>query len=127
MNKSAYLLKSGDWALFDLGPSWGGSASAYSFTPTPRTRPDRTRIKPCVTMKSLNRIAGGIAAEARFGENKFGLLGHSLCLGMHDPPDYYWDDSQLAKNMCIPSAPGKSLSGLGMPACLPVRSAVRAV
>ncbi len=132
MHEGAYVMKSGDWALFDICPSWGGYAgdiarmivagSIEDLDPELKRMYDTTLamnraviegIKPGVTMKSLNALALEIATEAGFGENKIGLLGHSLGLDMHDPPDYYWDDSPLEKNMCITVEPCLLIPGKG--------------
>jgi Xaa-Pro aminopeptidase len=120
----AYVMQSGDWALFDICPSYAGYAGDISrmivagslddLDPELRDMYETTRrmneevikaIKPGVTPLSLNQLAEQIARDAGFGENKIGLLGHSLGLDIHDPPDYYYDNEPLEENMCITVEP----------------------
>src|SRR5829696_1892505 len=127
----SYTMKSGDWALFDICPSYAGYAGDISrmivagdlddLDPRLRDMYETTRrmneavidaIRPGVTPKSLNDMAEEIADEAGFGENKIGLLGHSLGIDIHDPPDYYYDDHPLDENMCITVEPCLLMPGV---------------
>lgn len=120
----SYTMKSGDWALFDICPSYDGYAGDISrmivagslsdLDPKLRDMYETTRamneavieqIRPGVRPRELNELAQKIADEKGFGQNKIGLLGHSLGLDMHDPPDYYYDDSPLEEGMCITVEP----------------------
>jgi Xaa-Pro aminopeptidase len=127
----SYVMKSGDWALFDICPSYEGYAGDISrmivagdlddLDPKLRDMYDTTRrmneeviaaIKPGVIPRNLNERAQEIADEAGFGENKIGLLGHSLGPDIHDPPDYYYDDQPLEENMCITVEPCLLMPGV---------------
>ncbi len=120
----SYVMKSGDWALFDICPSYNGYAGDISrmivagdlkdldphllkmYDTTLRMNEEViAAIKPGVTPLELNQLAQRIADEAGFGKNKIGLLGHSLGLDIHDPPDYYFDAEPLEENMCITVEP----------------------
>jgi Xaa-Pro aminopeptidase len=120
----SYVMKSGDWALFDICPSFNGYAGDISrmtvagdledldpqllkmYNTTLRMNEQVIEaIKPGVKPVELNQLAYQIADEAGFGKNKIGLLGHSLGLDIHDPPDYYFDAAPLEENMCITVEP----------------------
>jgi len=120
----SYVMQRGDWALFDICPSYNGYAGDISrmivagdlkdLDPDLRRLYDTTlsmneaviaAVRPGVTPRRLNEQAQSIADKAGFGPNKIGLLGHSMGLDMHDPPDYYYDDSPLDVDMCISVEP----------------------
>lgn len=126
-----YVMKNGDWALFDICPGYEGYAGDISrmivagdiadLDPKLRDMYDTTlrmneevikAIKPGVTPLELNRLAEEIARDAGFGENKIGLLGHSLGIDIHDPPDYYYDDEPLEENVCITVEPCLLMPGV---------------
>jgi Xaa-Pro aminopeptidase len=128
----AYVMRSGDWALFDITPSYAGYAGDISrvivagdladLDPTLRRMYDTAltmneevirAVRPGAVPRALNELAQRIADEAGFGPNKIGLLGHSLGLDMHDPPDYYYDDEPLEPGMCITVEPCLLAPGLG--------------
>ncbi len=128
---SAYVMKSGDWALFDICPAYEGYAGDISrmvvagsldnLDPHLRRMYDTTlkmnekvieAARPGVTPWELNQLAISIAEEDGFGSEKIGLLGHSLGIDMHDPPDYYYDDSPLEENMCITVEPCLLIPGV---------------
>jgi Xaa-Pro aminopeptidase len=127
----SYRMKSGDWALFDITPSYEDYAGDISrmivagrlndLAPELRRMYDTTlrmnesvieAIKPGVTPLQLNKLASEIADEAGFGDNKIGLLGHSLGIDIHDPPDYYYDDNPLEENMTITVEPCLLMPGV---------------
>jgi Xaa-Pro aminopeptidase len=120
----SYVMKSGDWALFDICPSYNGYAGDISrmivagdmddldsslldmYNTTLRMNEEVIEaIRPGVTPLALNQLAQRIADDAGFGKNKIGLLGHSLGQDIHDPPDYYFDAEPLEENMCITVEP----------------------
>jgi Xaa-Pro aminopeptidase len=128
---SAYVMKSGDWALFDICPAFEGYAGDISrmvvagsmddLDPHLRDMYDTTRkinekvieaARPGVTPWELNQLAISIAEGDGFGKEKIGLLGHSLGIDMHDPPDYYYDDTPLEPNMCITVEPCLLIPGV---------------
>lgn len=130
--EGSYVMRSGDWALFDITPSYGGYAGDISrmivagdladLDPRLRRMYDTTlrineeilsRVGPGVIPRKLNQLAQEMADEAGFGRNKIGLLGHSLGVDMHDPPDYYFDDSPLEEGMCVTVEPSLLWPGLG--------------
>lgn len=119
-----YVMQRGDWAMFDICPSYAGYAGdicrmvvagkVSDVDPQLRRMYETTRrmneeviaaIKPGVTPLELNRLAQGIADEGGFGAQKIGLLGHSLGPDIHDRPDYYFDDEPLEENMTITVEP----------------------
>jgi Xaa-Pro aminopeptidase len=127
----AYVMKSGDWALFDICPSYAGYAGDISrmivagslddldiglrdmYETTRRMNEEVIKaVKPGITPLALNELAGKVAHEAGFGENKIGLLGHSLGIDIHDPPDYYYDNEPLEENMCITVEPCLLMPGV---------------
>jgi Xaa-Pro aminopeptidase len=127
----AYVMKSGDWALFDICPSYAGYAGDISrmivagslddLDPKLRDMYETTKrmneevikaIKPGVTPLELNELAEGVARDGGFAENKIGLLGHSLGVDIHDPPDYYYDREPLEENMCITVEPCLLMRGV---------------
>ena len=127
----AYVMKSGDWALFDICPSYAGYAGDISrmivagnlddLDPKLRDMYETTKrmneevikaIKPGVTPLALNQLAEEIARDAGFEQNKIGLLGHSLGVDIHDPPDYYYDREPLEPNMCITVEPCLLMPGV---------------
>lgn len=129
---SSYVMQRGDWALFDITPSYAGYAGDISrmivagdvddLDPELKRMYDVTlqmnlevlkAIRPGVIPRSLNQLAEDVAREGGFGDNKIGLVGHSLGLDIHDPPDYYFDDSPLAENMVITVEPCLLLPGRG--------------
>jgi Xaa-Pro aminopeptidase len=128
---SAHVMKSGDWALFDICPAFEGYAGDISrmvvagsmddLDPHLRDMYDTTRkinekvieaARPGVTPWELNQLAISIAEADGFGKEKIGLLGHSLGIDMHDPPDYYYDDTPLEPNMCITVEPCLLIPGV---------------
>jgi Xaa-Pro aminopeptidase len=128
----AYVMKSGDWALFDICPAYGGYAGDISrmivagrladldsglkrmYETTLRIHDEViAMIRPGVTPRELSRKADTIADRDGFAANRIGLLGHSLGIDMHDPPDYYWDNEPLEENFCITVEPCLLLSGRG--------------
>lgn len=127
----SYVMKSGDWALFDICPSYAGYAgdicrmivagSLDDLDPKLMEMYETGRrmneavidaIKPGVVPNDLNKLAAQIADEAGFGENKIGLLGHCVGLDIHDPPDYYYDREQLEENMVITVEPCLLMPGV---------------
>jgi Xaa-Pro aminopeptidase len=127
----SYVMKSGDWALFDICPGYAGYAGDISrmvvagdlddLDPKLREMYETTRrmneevikaIKPGVTPKQLNDLAEDVARDGGFLENKIGLLGHSVGLDIHDPPDYYYDGEPLVENMCITVEPCLLMPGV---------------
>jgi Xaa-Pro aminopeptidase len=128
---SAYVMKSGDWALLDIVPAYEGYAgditrmvvagSMDDLDPHLRRMYDTTlkinekvieAARPGVTPWELNQLAMRIADEDGFGKEKIDLLGHSLGIDIHDPPDYYYDDSPLEENMCITVEPCLLIPGV---------------
>jgi Xaa-Pro aminopeptidase len=124
MQDGSYVMKSGDWALFDCCPSYGGYAGDIcrmivagklsDLDPYLKRMYDVTRrineeaidrVKPGVTPKELNQFAFELADKEGFGSQKIELLGHALGPDMHDPPDYYYDDTPLEENMTITIEP----------------------
>lgn len=131
MQNDSYVMKSGDWALFDICPSYDGYAGDISrmivagdlgdLDPKLHDMYECTRrmneavidaIRPGVTPLELNRLAEEIALNAGFADNKIGLLGHSVGLDIHDPPDYYYDDTPLEENVCITVEPCLLMPGV---------------
>ncbi len=127
----SYVMRSGDWALFDICPSYAGYAGDISrmivagdlddLDPKLRDMYETTRrmneevieaIKPGVTPRQLNELAEDVARDGGFLEHKIGLLGHSLGLDIHDPPDYYYDDHPLLEDMCITVEPCLLMEGV---------------
>ncbi len=121
---NSYVMKSGDWAMFDICPSYMGYAgdicrmvvagSMSDLDPDMKRLYDVTRamneavidfIRPGVTPWQMNELAQTVADAGGVGEFKIPLLGHSLGLDIHDPPDYYYDDSPLEEGMCITVEP----------------------
>jgi Xaa-Pro aminopeptidase len=122
--EDSYTMKAGDWALFDVCPGYEGYAGDISrmvvagsiddLDPKLKQMYDVTRelnervidaIQPGVTPWALNKMAMEIADKTEFGKYKIDLLGHSLGPDIHDPPDYYYDDSPLDENMTITVEP----------------------
>jgi Xaa-Pro aminopeptidase len=122
--EDSYTMKAGDWALFDVCPGYEGYAGDISrmvvagsisdLDPKLKRMYDVTRelnervidaIRPGVTPWALNKMAIEIADGTEFGQYKIDLLGHSLGPDIHDPPDYYYDDSPLEENMTITVEP----------------------
>lgn len=131
-HEGSYVMKSGDWALFDICPGYAGYAGDISrmivagdvddLDPRLRDMYDTTlrmneevleAVKPGATPRQLNDLAEEIARDGGFLENKIGLLGHSLGLDIHDPPDYYYDDQPLEPDMCITIEPCLLMPGVG--------------
>ncbi|MGI9557487.1 MAG: M24 family metallopeptidase [Solirubrobacterales bacterium] len=128
----SYVMKSGDLALFDLTPSYDDYAGDISRTVVAGSLDDldpllrgiyetalRTiesvieAIRPGVTPLELTNLAIEIADEAGHGEYRSGLLGHSMGIDIHDPPDYYYDPNPLEENMTITVEPFLGVPGLG--------------
>lgn len=122
--EDSYVMKAGDWALFDVCPAYEGYAGDISrmivagsikdLDPKLKQMYDVTRemnervieqVRPGVTPWKLNQLAQEIADERGFGQYKIDLLGHSLGPDIHDLPDYYYDDSPLEENMTITIEP----------------------
>jgi Xaa-Pro aminopeptidase len=122
--EESYVMKSGDWALFDLTPSYDDYAGDISRMIVAGSLddldPDLKRlyettlkmnesvidaIRPGVTPWELNKLAIEIADDDGVGKYKIDLLGHSLGIDIHDPPDYYYDDRPLEENMTITVEP----------------------
>jgi Xaa-Pro aminopeptidase len=131
-HEPSYVMKSGDWALFDICPAYDGYAGDISrmivagdmadLDPELKRLYEVTlglnegaieMVRPGVTPRELNEHAQAVAEDAGYGENKIGLLGHSLGIDMHDPPDFYWDDEPLEEGMCITIEPSLLIPGLG--------------
>jgi Xaa-Pro aminopeptidase len=127
----AYTMKAGDWALFDICPGYEGYAGDISrmivagrvddLDPKLRDMYETTKrmneevikaIKPGVIPKELNDLAQELADNDGFGENKIGLLGHSVGIDIHDPPDYYWDRDPLQENVIITVEPCLLMPGV---------------
>ena len=132
MQDGSYVMKSGDWALFDCCPSYAGYAADIcrmtvagklsDLNPRLRKMYDVTlrineevidRVKPGVLPRDLNAFATEMADREGFGDHKIDLLGHSIGPDMHDPPDYYYDDQPLEENMTITIEPCLLEPGLG--------------
>lgn len=128
---SSYVMKSGDWALFDITPAYEDYAGDISrmivagslddldselkrmYDTTLRMNEEVIEaIKPGVTPLELNNLATEIADKAGFGSNKIGLLGHSLGIDIHDPPDYYYDNNPIEENMTITVEPCLLMAGV---------------
>ncbi len=128
----SYVMQSGDLALFDLTPSYDDYAGDISRTVVAGSLSDldsrlkaiyetalRTietvieRIRPGVTPLELTNIAIEIAEEAGHLDYRSGLLGHSLGIDIHDPPDYYYDPNPLVENMTITVEPFLGIPDLG--------------
>jgi len=124
MQEGSYVMQSGDWALFDCCPSYGGYAGDICrmivagqlsdldphltrlYDVTRRINEETIeRVRPGMTPKELNKHATALAEEQGFGSQKIELLGHSLGPDMHDPPDYYYDAAPLEENMTITIEP----------------------
>jgi Xaa-Pro aminopeptidase len=124
MHEGSHVMKAGEWAMFDICPSYGGYAGDISrmrvagklsdLDPHLRKMYDTTlrmnqeviaAVKPGVTPWQLNQLAMRIAEEGGFGDQKIDLLGHSLGPDIHDPPDYYYDDEPLEENMTVTIEP----------------------
>ena len=71
------------------------------------------RNRPGVTPLELTNIAIEIADEAGHLEYRSGLLGHSMGIDIHDPPDYYYDPNPLLENMTITVEPFLGIPGVG--------------
>jgi Xaa-Pro aminopeptidase len=125
-------MKSGDLALFDLTPSYDDYAGDISRTVVAGSLDDldsrlksiyetalRTNesvieaIRPGVTPLELTRLAIEIAEGAGHLDYRSGLLGHSMGIDIHDPPDYYYDPNPLQENMTITVEPFLGIPGLG--------------
>jgi Xaa-Pro aminopeptidase len=130
--QNSYVMKSGDLALFDLTPSYDDYAGDISRTVVAGSLADldprlkaiyetaqRTiesvieAIRPGVTPLELTNLAIEIAEAAGHGEYRSGLLGHSMGIDIHDPPDYYYDPNPLVENMTITVEPFLGIPGLG--------------
>lgn len=124
MHEGSHVMEAGEWAMFDICPSYAGYAGDISrmrvagklsdLDPHLRRMYDTTlkmnqeviaEVKPGVTPWQLNQMAMRIADEGGFGDQKIDLLGHSLGPDIHDPPDYYYDDEPLEENMTITIEP----------------------
>lgn len=124
MHEGSHVMQPGEWAMFDICPSYGGYAGDISrmrvagkvsdVDPHLRKMYDTTvamnqavieAIKPGVTPWQLNKLAMEVAEKGGFGDQKIDLLGHSLGPDIHDPPDYYYDDEPLVENMTITVEP----------------------
>jgi Xaa-Pro aminopeptidase len=124
MNEGSYVMQRGDWALFDICPSYGGYAGDISrmcvagklsdldanlrrmYDTTLRMNEEVIAdVRPGVTPVQLNRLAQQIADDGGFGAEKIDLLGHSVGPDIHDPPDYYYDDAPLEEGMTITIEP----------------------
>lgn len=129
--ENSYVMKRGDWAMFDILPSYAGYAGDIcrmvvagklsDLDSTLRKLYDTTltmnekaieAVRPGVSPLDLNRIAEGIADKAGFLDLKIGLLGHSLGLDIHDHPDYYWDSTPLEENMTFTIEPCLLVAGV---------------
>ena len=62
-------------------------------------------IRPGVTPLEMNQVAYEVADAHGVAKYKIPLLGHSLGLDIHDPPDYYYDGSPLEESMTITVEP----------------------
>jgi Xaa-Pro aminopeptidase len=132
MQEGSYVMKSGDWALFDCCPSYCGYAADIcrmvvagklsDLDPRLKKMYDVTlrmneevidRVKAGARPGDLNAFATEIAEREGFGEQKIELLGHGLGPDMHDPPDYYYDDTPLEENMTITIEPCLLEPGVG--------------
>ena len=121
---SSYVMKSGDWAMFDICPSYQGYAgdicrmvvagSMSDLDPDLKKLYDATlamneaviaMIRPGVTPLEMNQVAYEVADAHGVAKYKIPLLGHSLGLDIHDPPDYYYDGSPLEESMTITVEP----------------------
>ena len=130
--EGSYVMKSGDLALFDLTPSYDDYAGDISRTVVAGSLADidprlkaiyetaqRTiesvieAIRPGVTPLELTNLAIEIADAAGHGDYRSGLLGHSMGIDIHDPPDYYYDPNPLVENMTITVEPFLGIPGLG--------------
>jgi Xaa-Pro aminopeptidase len=131
-HENSHVMERGEWAMFDICPSYGGYAGdicrmvvagkltdldprlmrLYNTTLEMNERAIEA-VRPGVSPLQLNRIAEKIADDAGYLELKIGLLGHSLGLDMHDHPDYYWDDTPLEEDMTFTIEPCLLMPGLG--------------
>ena len=122
--EGSYVMKSGDWAMFDICPSYQGYAgdicrmvvagSMSDLDPDLKKLYDATlamneaviaMIRPGVTPLEMNQVAYEVADAHGVAKYKIPLLGHSLGLDIHDPPDYYYDGSPLEESMTITVEP----------------------
>lgn len=128
----SYVMRSGDWAMFDLCPAYEGYAgdicrmvvagNMKDLDPRLNGMYEVNReinervieaVRPGVTPKQLNQLATEIADRSEYGACKIELLGHSLGPDMHDPPDYYYDDRPLEQDMTITIEPCFLMKGVG--------------
>jgi Xaa-Pro aminopeptidase len=122
--ENSYTMKAGDWALFDICPAYEGYAGDISrmvvagslkdLDPKLKGMYDTTLamneaviefVRPGVTPVQMNEVASEISDKTEFGKYKIDLLGHSLGIDIHDPPDYYYDNAPLEENMTITVEP----------------------
>ena len=132
MQEGSYVMERGDWALFDCCPSYGGysgdicrmivAGKLSDLDPYLKKMYDVTKminersiekVKPGVTPRELNAYAQELADREGFGSQKIELLGHSLGPDMHDPPDFFYDDTPLEENVTITIEPCMAETGKG--------------
>lgn len=120
----SHIMRSGDWALFDLTPSFAGYSSDMARMVVAgrladldsglRKMYEATRemnervissIRPGVTPKQLNEIAATTADEQGFGDRRSSLTGHGLGMDVHEMPDYHYDNTPLEENVCLTVEP----------------------
>ncbi len=73
----------------------------------------RKAVRPGISGRQLNDLAGEVARQEGVLEYKIGLLGHGLGLDIHDIPDYYFDDSPLSPDEIVTVEPCLLMPGVG--------------
>jgi Xaa-Pro aminopeptidase len=128
---SSYVMESGDWAMFDITPAYEDYAGDISrmvvagslsdLDPKLKRMYDTTlamneavidAIRPGITPLQMNKISAEVAEKGGFANERIELLGHSLGIDIHDPPDYYYDDNPLEENMTITVEPCLLMEGV---------------